>query len=188
MAISSGAQAFPDEVETDWYVLHVAPPAEAEVERRLSRLGLDYRRFTELRKRPRKKMIRAATFPGYIFVSFDIEGARWKYLYHMPGVLDVLSAVDEDDDGEVIARRPIAVPSEVMERLIAEDAGRSLETNREYRPPWGSGDLLRVLDGPFASFTATYVGYHAKLVHCFVHIFGRSTLAMFEPKDLELAD
>lgn len=176
--VSSGAQAFPDEDVTNWYVVHIASSAGASIEEKLSALGFEYRRFTELRKRPREKMIIVATFPGYVFVKFDVFGMKWRHLYQIEGVIDVLGA-------EV--GTPTSIPDEVMDRLISEHTGRTTGPvlNSDVLK-WETGSLLRVLNGPFASFEAVYMGYHARLVHTIVSIFGRSAPASFKLGDVEL--
>jgi transcription antitermination factor NusG len=171
-----GLEDFPDEIGLAWYVLHVVSTYEQIVGRCLTELGLEYIRFTELRKRPRKKALVVAVFPGYLFVKFGVSGLRWRYIHTISGVISILG----DEEGN-----PTALPEEIIERLRAERDDRSEDNDREWVPPWEPGEKLRVLAGPFANFTASYVGYTGSHIHAFVHIFGRSTLAIFNPTDLE---
>jgi transcription antitermination factor NusG len=174
-AVTAGA--FPDEDAPAWHVLHISSSHINLIQRVFRALGLEFFYFTELRKRPRKKPLRVATFPGYIFVKFDPLGARRKYLYATPGVISILG----DEEGELSA-----LPDEIFERLRAEREDRGEDANREPALPWVPGAQLIVLTGPFASFPAICIGYAGGKVHASVTIFGRTTLAIFNPTDLEV--
>lgn len=172
------AEAFPDEIEQAWHVLHISSNYTELIQRVFRSIGVEFIYFTELKKRPRKKPLRVATFPGYLFVKFDPEGARRRYLEATPGVISILG----DEEGN-----PSALPEEIITRLRLERTDRSEEDGREWSPPWELGEILRVLAGPFTSFPATYIGYAGGLIHAEVWIFGRGTLSKFNPLDLEKA-
>ena len=173
-----GIGTFSDETGLAWYVIHVVTTYEQIVGRHLTEIGLEYLRLTELRKRPRKKALIVSVFPGYLFVKFSICGLRWRYFHTIPGVISILG----DDEGN-----PTALPEEIIDRLRVERNERSDNADREWVPPWEPGEILTVLQGPFTSFPAVYIGYAGGYVHATVTIFGRSTLAMFQPTDIEKA-
>lgn len=170
------ARAFPDETDMSWHVLHVSSDRINLICRVARSLGVEFIYLTELLKRPRKKPVRAATFPGYLFARFDPNGERRGYLQATPGVIGILG----DEDGNLSA-----VPDDVVERLRVERDERNQDRDCEWLPSWSPGDELEVLDGPFARFTAIYIGYAGKHVHASVSIFGRTTLAMFNVTDLK---
>ena len=170
------AEAFPDEIEQAWHVLHISSNYTELIQRVFRSIGVEFIYFTELKKRPRKKPLRVATFPGYLFVKFDPEGARRRYLEATPGVISILG----DEEGN-----PTPLPEGVIERLRAERDDRSDDDDREWTPPWAIGEVLRVLAGPFTGFPAIYIGHAGGLIHASVQIFGRSTLSKFNQSDLE---
>jgi len=175
-AVTAGA--FPDEMEPKWFVLHISSNHVNLIQRVFHAIGLEFLYFTELQKRPRKKPLRVATLPGYLFVKFDPEGSRRKYLLATPGVISILG----DDEGN-----PTALPEEIIEQLRAERNERSDDEDREWVPPWEPGETLKILAGPFAGFPACYIGYAGGHIHATVTIFGRDTLTMFNPTDIEKA-
>ncbi len=175
-AVTAGA--FPDEPNPAWHVLHISSAQINLIRRVLRALGVEFIYFTELRKRPRKKPLRVATFPGYLFAKFDPEGPRRIYLYATPGVISILG----DEEGE-----PIPLPDEILDRLRAERDDRSDETDKDWSPPWEPGEELKVLAGPFAGLRTTYIGYAGGYIHAFVTIFGRDTHSMFNPTDVAVA-
>jgi len=56
--------------------------------------------------------VKRPMMPGYVFVSFDSAGERWKYLTNIPGLLRVIQ-YDE---------RPIPIPTEAMARMWNKEA------------------------------------------------------------------
>jgi transcription antitermination factor NusG len=183
------AVAFSAEVDLAWYVLHIAPPpAETIIDRSLRRLGLEYHIFTELRRRPREAPVRTATFPGYMFVRFDVNGLRWQHLHRTPGVLAILGETweEEDGDGEILTlSRPLAIPNDVMDEVFRAHREREFESGLDWSPKWSQGERLKVIGGPFAGLAATFQGYRSKRIHALVEIFGRASLVKLERKDLE---
>lgn len=129
----------------NWFLLQFKPNSHHLAERNLHRQGfetfLPMRDVTQ-RKSTRFVNNRRPLFPGYMFVTFNIETGPW---YKINGTLGVAKLVSFNG----ILK---AVPLDLVTGLIARcDASGIL------RPPeqLAKGSEVQVLSGPFANFIAT---------------------------------
>lgn len=87
-------------------------------------------------------MRRVAFFPGYIFVSFDVEVDRWGSINGTFGVRSLIMQ----------GRRPVPCPVGLVEQLIAlTDAEGLLDFSSALR----AGSAVRILSGPFTEIVGT---------------------------------
>lgn len=84
------------------------------------------------------RTVRAALFPGYLFVALDIARDRWRPIDGTVGVVGLVKAGD----------RPLAAPAGFVEALLeAVDADGVLDrAGGDLRP----GQTVRIIRGPFA--------------------------------------
>lgn len=181
--------------EKSWYVVHVMPhPVDFFARRFIGQLGIEYLHLTELRRRPRKKPLRVASLPGYLFVRFDRAREPWQMIYQAPGVIEILSS----DEGN-----PVAITDEEMEIVLEMHHQRFSEKGREwYWPSWKIGQELLVVRGPLAGVRCAFVAFvrkampkagreiggdAANYVKAIVDSFGRKVIARFNISDLQPA-
>ena len=130
---------------TRWYVVHTRPHQEHRAEANLLRQG--FRVWLPVMERSRRHArridtVRAALFPGYLFVSLDIEREAWRAIYGTFGVRRLLT------DGE----RPQALPEDFVAALqdaIGTD-GLSTAAPSDLQP----GDAVTIAAGPFTECAA----------------------------------
>jgi transcription antitermination factor NusG len=127
-----------------WYCLQTERRREAEVRDRLEDQG--FGAFLPLiiaMRAVRPGVMQAAAvaaFPGYLFVSFDVQADRWRSIVYTRGVRGLFSTAPE---------RPIRVARNVIDTLIA--AGYDRPIVEDPRPALiEAGVRLRLIDGPFA--------------------------------------
>lgn len=123
-----------------WYVVATLPNREKLAAEQLKRQNFTTyfpRRMKTLRH-ARKSFDRIVSyFPGYIFISLDLNTDRWRSVNGTIGVRSLLMG------GEY----PLSVPRGVVENFldVTDDAG-FLKPLESLRP----GDDVRVLNGPMA--------------------------------------
>ncbi len=129
-----------------WYVVHARPNQERRAEENLARRG--FRVWLPMMERSRRharriETVRAALFPGYLFVALDIEREAWRAINGTFGVRRLLC------DGA----RPQALPQIFVAALrgaIGAD-GLSMAAPADLQP----GDAVTIAAGrPFAECAA----------------------------------
>jgi len=125
-----------------WYVVRTKPRAEETVLSHLRRQEFEafLPRFLKTRRHARRvDRVASPLFPGYLFVSFDLDRARWRSIF---GTIGSQGLVCNGD-------RPAAVPEGVVEEIIArqDDTGFvKLCAGQGMQP----GQKVEILDGPLA--------------------------------------
>jgi len=108
-------------------------------------------------------------FPGYIFVEAIHLGEVLHVLLNIPGVLGFVGCKHKTD-------MPVALrPAEVTRMLGKVD--ELLEQDETFAPPFIVGEEIKVVDGPFNSFTGVIeeINTEKKKLKVTVKIFGRKT-------------
>lgn len=126
-----------------WYLVQTKNGQEPLAERNLQQQG--YETFLPAERRQvrharKTKIVRAAFFPGYLFVCLDIATQRWRPINSTYGVTRIIAA----DDG------PVQVPDMIVADLQRH---RTAEGYIERADTLGPGDKLTVQFGPFAGLT-----------------------------------
>lgn len=159
-----------------WYVLRTFSGHEKKVEeyllREIERLGYDDKLSqivipteTVFEMRAGKKKTREKTsFPGYILIEALVDPYLKELISGAPSTIGFLGA-----NGEPVPLRPDEV-SRILGRMD-EDQGEQPEI------PFKTGDPVKVVDGPFNTFTGFVEEvYPDKMkVRVMVSIFGRKT-------------
>ncbi len=125
---------------TGWYLVHAQGRRERIAEVNLAQQG--YTCFLPLERRTvrharKRQVVKAAYFPGYLFVELDLERQAWRPINSTVGVLRLV----------VTRNTPQPVPQPVIDglRTLADEEG-VLDLSRNLQP----GDPVRVTLGPFA--------------------------------------
>ncbi|MBI4648453.1 MAG: transcription termination/antitermination factor NusG [Bacteroidia bacterium] len=106
-------------------------------------------------------------FPGYILIEANLEGELSHVIKNFAGVIGFLGT----KSGDPIPLRP----SEVNRILGKVD--ELIESEEEITTPFFVGENVKVIDGPFNSFTGVIeeVNNEKKKLKVMVKIFGRKT-------------
>jgi transcriptional antiterminator RfaH len=131
------------ELRPRWFVAHTHPHAEGKATAHLNRQGFEiyFPRYLKRRRHARRfETVTAPLFPRYLFVAIDLNVQRWRSIYSTVGVSRLVCNGDD----------PSPVPDGIVEALKQrEDCGGFIKLDA--RPPFRSGDKIRVLDGAFSS-------------------------------------
>ena len=161
-----------------WYVLRAISGKEKKVkeliESEISRLKLqDYisqvliptEKIYQIRKG--KKISKDRNyFPGYVLIEACLVGEVTHILKNIPAVLGFLGS-----KGEPVPMRPAEA-----NRILGKVDELS-ETDEELNVPFFVGEAVKVVDGPFNSFSGVIeeVNNEKKKLKVIVKIFGRKT-------------
>jgi transcription termination/antitermination protein NusG len=161
-----------------WYVVRAISGSEKKVkqyiENEISRLGLQNvvtqilvptEKVYQIRKG--KKISQEKNyFPGYVLIEAILSGEIVHTIKGIPGVMGFLGT-----KGEAVPMRPAEV------RRILGQMDELLDKDEELNEPFIVGETVKVIDGPFNSFTGIIeeVNEEKKKLKVMVKIFGRKT-------------
>ncbi len=168
-----------------WYVVHTYSGYENRVEKHIRKLMetgalkdsvFDVKIPSEevVEVRDGKRRVTTKKFlPGYILVEMDLPDIGWKEICgkirHVPGVTGFVGG------GRNQKPQPI---SQEEARQILQKAGE-IKADKVIKPKqaYSVGEVVRIIDGPFGSFTGTIeeVNMEKGKLRVMVGIFGRST-------------
>ncbi|AZQ12942.1 MULTISPECIES: transcription termination/antitermination protein NusG [Shewanella] len=119
----------------------------------------------EMRAGQRRKSERKF-FPGYVLVQMEMNDDSWHLVKSIPRVMGFIGGTSD---------RPAPITDREAEAIL-----RRLQETTEsptHRVMYEPGEVVRVVDGPFADFNGTVeeVDYDKNRVKVSVMIFGRST-------------
>ena len=170
-----------------WYVVQTAPFQEEKVMERLEERGFGIflpkiveervkRRFRWGRFYEERRRKQVVCFPGYVFVAFDIAQPEWRSIHKVKGVEGIISAG---------AERPIPVPPAAMRVLI--ELGYDRPMVKDPVPELiKHGALVRVTEGPFASFQGICLWSRKDRVRLLMSVFGRQSEIEISPKSVSV--
>ncbi|NOY37857.1 MAG: transcription termination/antitermination factor NusG [Chlorobi bacterium] len=168
------------DTEKKWYVLRAIGGKEKKVkeyiESEISRLNLQDYIAQVLIPTEKVYQIRAGKkiskernfFPGYILVEATLAGEIEHILSNIPNVIGFLG---EEHGGEPVPLRPAEV-----NRILGK-VDELANSDEEINVPFFVGETVKVIDGPFNSFTGVIeeVNEEKKKLKVMVKIFGRKT-------------
>lgn len=126
---------------SDWFVAETLPRAEFRAQENVERQGFAsfLPRFLRTRRHARRiDHVLTPVFPGYLFVSFDLEGDPWRAINSTFGVRRLVS---------FRAERPQPMPHAVMRALMARCEAQTITRQL---PDLVAGDEVRVIAGALA--------------------------------------
>jgi len=170
------------EIEKRWYVIRAATGTEKKVKLSIesevqsspyvkdlvTRVLIPTEKIYQIRKG--KKVSKERNFfPGYIFVEAVMVGEVKHTLLSIPGVLGFVGCKHKID--EPIPLRPVEVT-----RMLGK-VDELLEQDDTFATPFIVGEEIKVIDGPFNTFTGVIeeVNSEKKKLKVMVKIFGRKT-------------
>lgn len=161
-----------------WYVVHAYSGYEKQVMRSLieqvALKGLQDKfgdilvpteEVVEMRDGKKRKSERKF-YPGYVLVQMEMDDEAWHLVKSTPRVLGFIGGT---------AEKPVPISDREAQTIL-----QRIETGAEKPRPktlFESGEIVRVIDGPFADFNGVVeeVDYDKSRVKVAVLIFGRST-------------
>jgi transcriptional antiterminator NusG len=162
----------------NWYVVHAYSGFENQVKKsledRIARNSMDSKfgqilvpteEVVEMKEGLKRKSERKF-FPGYVLVEMKMEDDTWHLVKECPKVLGFIGGTKDN-------------PTPITNREADEILNRIQEGVEKPRPKtlFEVGELVRVLDGPFADFNGAVeeVNYDKSRLRVSVSIFGRAT-------------
>jgi transcriptional antiterminator NusG len=167
-----------DQKKKRWYVVHAYSGFENFVKQALSeRIVQDVVEYkfgqilvpteevVELRAGQKRKSERKF-FPGYVLVEMEMDDQTWHLVRSIPKVLGFIGGTSD---------KPAPISPKEAEIILQ----RMQDSTDKPKPKilFEMGELVRVIDGPFADFNGTVeeVNYEKNRLRVAVLIFGRST-------------
>jgi len=171
-----------------WYVVHAYSGFEQQVcrslQERIDRFEMQdsfgdilvpKETVVEMRKGQKRKSERKF-FPGYVLVQMEMNDETWHLVKSVPKVLGFIGGTAEN-------------PAPITEREASAILQRIEEGENKPQPKtmYDVGEVVRVVDGPFADFDGEVeeVNYEKSRLRVAVSIFGRSTPVELEFSQIE---
>ena len=167
-----------------WYVVHTYSGYEntvkATIEKTVQSRGLQEQilniaipmeTVTEITEAGVSKTYDRKLYPGYVFVKMVYSDNTWHAVRGIRGVSGFVGPSGED---------PIPLTEDEVYEMGVE--------KREIVVNYSVGDTVRILDGPFSSFTGTVeeIEVEKNSVSVVVTMFGRETSVEFELDEVEV--
>ena len=167
-----------------WYVVHTYSGYEntvkATIEKTVQSRGLQEQILTvaipmetvnEITDADVSKTYDRKLYPGYVFVKMVYSDNTWHAIRGVRGVSGFVGPSGED---------PIPLTEDEVYEMGVE--------KREIVVNYAVGDTVRILDGPFSSFTGTVetIEIDKNSVSVVVTMFGRATSVEFELDEVEV--
>tara|TARA_R110002095_G_scaffold177688_1_gene155017 strand:+ start:1076 stop:1585 length:510 start_codon:yes stop_codon:yes gene_type:complete len=132
-----------------WFVAQVQPGKETLAESHLVRQ--EFQTFLPLYRKTvrharRTQEVLRPLFPGYIFVSLDLEKDQWRRINGTRGVSHLLT---QDD------HRPLFVPNDIIETLQKEQKEQGAIAMGALANAFKAGDTIRITEGAFEDHVGT---------------------------------
>lgn len=159
-----------------WYAIQTYSGSEMSVKKAIENLANEYGFGDQIAqvvvptediievKNGTQRVVERTLYSGYVFVNIELDNALWHKIQSIPRVSRF---VGESKKPAPLNEKDIASVLEKVNNRAAPKPKISFE----------NGELVRIVDGPFANFNATVEDYdmiHGKL-KLNVSIFGRST-------------
>lgn len=165
-------------MEKKWYSLRVYSGQETKVKAHLEN-AIEFGKMEEyfgkiivpseavLEMRGGKKRLKNKVFfPGYVLVEMVYDTKTAHLVQETPGIISFVGPKN----------KPQVVRPEEVDAILRRVERQETEVEK-VDVPFNLGDLIRVMDGPFADFTGVVeeINEEKKKVKVSVSIFGRST-------------
>jgi len=166
-----------DKLVRSWYVLHTKSRFENVVNEGLTKKSIEIflpKVKVRSKRRDRKAMIQVPLFPGYVFVKTDLNPYEHIEIVKTVGAVRIIGSKDG----------PVAVPEVNIESLKIMVAGNnSVITGTRFK----KGDMIMVVDGPFAGVTGTFIRYKGKeRVVVYIEALGQFASVEVREDDVEI--
>jgi transcriptional antiterminator NusG len=171
---------------TGWYVLHVYSGHENKIEKSIRMMTengdldktivRDVKVLSEevVEVRDGKKYTQTRKFlPGYILVELDLPDLAWKVTCSkIRSIQGVTGFVGTSAD-----RKPQPLPGDEVRAILQKAGEIKGERTVRARQSFAAGEQVKIIDGPFETFTGTIdvVNQEKNKLTVMVGIFGRNT-------------
>ena len=167
-----------------WYVVHTYSGYENTVKATIEKtvqsrqlqdeilvVAIPMETVTEITESGVSKTYDRKLYPGYVFVKMVYSDDTWHVIRSIRGVAGFVGPAGED---------PIPLTEDEVYAMGVE--------KREIVVNYDIGDTVRILDGPFSSFTGTVeaIEVDKNSVSVVVTMFGRETSVEFELDQIEV--
>lgn len=169
-----------------WYILHVYSGYENKIEKTIRMLidsgELSRDIVTDVKvpseevsevKEGKKRTVSRKILPGYILVELDLPENGWKttcaVIRNINGVTGFV--------GSASNARPQPITMEEVKRILQRTGEMKGERPAHFRQTFTIGEQVKIIDGPFESFSGVVdeVNAEKNKLKVSVQIFGRST-------------
>jgi transcriptional antiterminator NusG len=168
-----------NESEKKWYVLRAVGGKEKKVKEYIDNeiAGLNLQEYVSQVLIPTEKIYQIRNgkkiskernfFPGYILIEANLVGEIPHILKNVPNVVGFLGGKNEE---------PMPLRQSEVNRILGKVDELSA-SEEELNVPFFIGEMVKVTDGPFNSFTGVIeeVNEEKKKLKVMVKIFGRKT-------------
>lgn len=177
-----------EEIKLRWYVVQAFSGYEARVQKTLlehikihemeDKFGevlVPTEEVVEMRAGQKRKSARKF-FPGYVLVEMAMDEDAWHLVKSVPRVLGFIGGTSD---------RPAPISQKEADRILQRLDDN--ESQPSYKTMYEPGEVVRVIDGPFADFNGSVeeVDYEKSRLKVSVMIFGRSTPVELEFQQVE---
>ena len=167
-----------------WYVVHTYSGYEntvkvtiektiqsRQLQEQILAVNIPMETVTEITESGVSKTYDRKLYPGYVFVKMVYSDDTWHVIRNVRGVSGFVGASGNE---------PLPLTEDEVYQMGVEK--REIVVNYEV------GDTVRILDGPFSSFTGTVEAIEAEQnsVSVVVTMFGRETSVEFELDQVEV--
>ena len=167
-----------------WYVVHTYSAYENTVKATIEKtvqsrqlqdqilnVSIPMETVTEITESGASKTYDRKLYPGYVFVKMVYSDDTWHVIRSVRGVSGFVGTSGND---------PIPLTEDEVYEMGVE--------KREIVVNYSVGDTVRILDGPFSSFTGTVeaIEVEKNSVSVVVTMFGRETSVEFELDEVEV--
>lgn len=168
-----------------WYVVHAYSGQENKVEKQIKKLiendelsdnifdvKVPAEEIIEV-KDGKKRTVTKKFLPGYVLVEMDLPNLGWKdicaKIIKIPGVTGFV--------GSNRNQKPNPIQQEEAKAILQKIGEIKLERVLKPKMDFTVGEIVRIVDGPFNSFTGNIeeVNYEKGKLRVMVGIFGRAT-------------
>lgn len=115
----------------------------------------------------KKRVVKKKLMPGYVFLEADLTDELHQKIRTLPGIMGFVSTGTE----------PQVLSEEELHSLFTEMGPAVQDEKQAPRIFFSEGEIVRIIDGPFANFQGTIddVNPEKGKVRVRVEIFGRAT-------------
>ena len=159
-----------------WFLLQFHPNSHRVAERNLGRQGFEiFLPVHEITRRVSSRFVSNVRplFPGYLFITFNIDDEPWRKINNTVGVSRLVS----------FGGRPKLVPYELINRLMyrCDRFGKLLP-----HKTFSEGELVHLALGPFANFVGTIEEIEEdKRIWVLMDFMGQSARVAVDPEKLQ---
>jgi len=131
----------------NWFVVHTKPKQESLAVENLQRQGYSvyYPQILQAKRRRKSwQQVIGPLFPRYLFVELNIGNDNFSPIRSTLGVIGLIR----------FGNQPAMMPGSVIKAI--QDQEELLNNTEIQQAQWQPGDLLEILDGPFAGLKGIF--------------------------------